>query len=358
MALFLDPDELPAALADAASLGPAQDVIVRFDAERGHDWRTLMQAADFASVDRRAAGDRGDLRRRRSASRGEASSSTRSDRQMSSRAPSWFHRAANSRRGRRTCCHQAKAPISELVDALRAAGLKASIGAGTPSFFTEFNRNPPTGDCDFVFFSVASNVHAADDLSVMETLSVYPAVIASAREAVPWQADLARPLHDRHAPQSLRRRASRQILHVSAYAGGWRRPAARRAVRGSLRGRRGSAGGRSRRRSPDPRRADRPVRLARPPELVVRSRRFMPSSRAAGAERYECGRSAGHGRCRLSQPAKGRRILVANLTPEDIEISLPPAMRLAGIVDQAARVSAPQGTRLGGYRTMLFTSAS
>ena len=30
------------------SLGTAQDVIVRFDAERGHDWRTLMQAADFA----------------------------------------------------------------------------------------------------------------------------------------------------------------------------------------------------------------------------------------------------------------------------------------------------------------------
>ena len=63
--------------------------------------------------------------------------------------------------------------------------MTASIGAGTPSFFTEFNRNPPTGDGDFVFFSVASNVHAADDLSVMETLSVYPAVIASARKLCP-----------------------------------------------------------------------------------------------------------------------------------------------------------------------------
>ena len=97
-----------------------------------------------------------------------------------------------------------------LVNALRAAGLKASIGAGTPSFFTEFNRNPPTGDGDFVFFSVASNVHAADDLSVMETLSVYPAVIASARKTVPGQAALARPLHDRHASQSVRRDCCRQ----------------------------------------------------------------------------------------------------------------------------------------------------
>lgn len=72
----------------------------------------------------------------------------------------------------------------DLVAALRRAGFRGSVGAGTPSYFAEFNRNPPRG-ADFVFFSVAAIVHAADDLSVMETLEVYPDLLASAEALCP-----------------------------------------------------------------------------------------------------------------------------------------------------------------------------
>ena len=76
-------------------------------------------------------------------------------------------------------------PIDELVTALSRAGFAGKIGVGTPSYFTEFNRNPPGSAGDFVFFSVAATVHAADDVSVAETLSVYPELIGSARALCP-----------------------------------------------------------------------------------------------------------------------------------------------------------------------------
>lgn len=78
-----------------------------------------------------------------------------------------------------------EAAIDALVAALRRAGYSGAIGAGTPSYFTEFNRNPPGTAADFAFFSVAATVHAADDASVAETLSVYPALVASARALCP-----------------------------------------------------------------------------------------------------------------------------------------------------------------------------
>jgi len=76
-------------------------------------------------------------------------------------------------------------PAAALVEALRRAGFGGSIGAGTPSNFTEFNRNPPAPECDFVYFSVCATVHAADDLSVVETLEAYPAILDSARSLCP-----------------------------------------------------------------------------------------------------------------------------------------------------------------------------
>ncbi len=74
-----------------------------------------------------------------------------------------------------------EATTDALVIALRAAGFSGPIGAGTPSYFTEFNRNPPGQEADFVFFSVAGIVHAADDLSLAQTIDVYPMLIESAR---------------------------------------------------------------------------------------------------------------------------------------------------------------------------------
>lgn len=78
-----------------------------------------------------------------------------------------------------------EAPIDDLVSAFRRAGFAGKIGAGTPSYFTEFNRNPPGQAGDFVFFSVAGIVHATDDISVAETVSVYPTLVESARVLCP-----------------------------------------------------------------------------------------------------------------------------------------------------------------------------
>jgi hypothetical protein len=82
------------------------------------------------------------------------------------------------------------------VRALRQGGFRGRIGTGVPSFFTEFNRNPPP-PADFAFFGVCPIVHAADDVSVMETLRVLPAIMASAAKLLPgtgiWPGPLAIP---------------------------------------------------------------------------------------------------------------------------------------------------------------------
>lgn len=93
-------------------------------------------------------------------------------------------------------------PVNTLVMALREAGFRRRIVAGKPSFFPEFNRNPLGPSADAVYLGGCGIVHAADDLSVMETLSVYPAILTSAA-----QRGGARPLWlgpctlgSRHAP--------------------------------------------------------------------------------------------------------------------------------------------------------------
>lgn len=77
-----------------------------------------------------------------------------------------------------------EAALADTVEALRRDGFGGRIGTGVPSFFTEFNRNPPP-PADFAYFGVCPIVHAADDLSVMETLSVLPAIMDSAAQLVP-----------------------------------------------------------------------------------------------------------------------------------------------------------------------------
>ena len=91
---------------------------------------------------------------------------------------------------------EGEAPLGETVDALRRGGFGGRIGTGVPSFFTEFNRNPPP-PADFAFFGLCPIVHAADDRSVVETLSVLPAIMDSAAQLVPglrfWLGPLAIP---------------------------------------------------------------------------------------------------------------------------------------------------------------------
>lgn len=70
-------------------------------------------------------------------------------------------------------------------DCARAAGAafpNSRIGLGMLTNFTEFNRCPPSAELgQFVTHGNSAIVHAADDLSVMQTIEALPAVFGSAR---------------------------------------------------------------------------------------------------------------------------------------------------------------------------------
>jgi hypothetical protein len=66
--------------------------------------------------------------------------------------------------------------------AARAAFPTLPIGGGMYSYFTELNRcRPPVDLFDFVSHTTLPIVHAADDVSVMETLESLPHIIRSTR---------------------------------------------------------------------------------------------------------------------------------------------------------------------------------
>lgn len=73
-------------------------------------------------------------------------------------------------------------PPSEAIHAAaRRAFPGVTLGGGTASFFPELNRKRPPADAwDFVSHGLCPIVHAADDLSVMETLEAVPHILASA----------------------------------------------------------------------------------------------------------------------------------------------------------------------------------
>jgi hypothetical protein len=73
-------------------------------------------------------------------------------------------------------------PLSEIYQAAREAFPGLTIGGGSLSFFTELNRKrPPVELLDFVSHCTCPIVHAADDLSVMETLEALPHIVSSTR---------------------------------------------------------------------------------------------------------------------------------------------------------------------------------
>jgi D-apionolactonase len=73
----------------------------------------------------------------------------------------------------------------EMAAAVRREFPGVTLGGGMLSYFTELNRKPvPKGLFDFVTHSVCPIVHAADDISVMETLEAIPSIIASTRNMV------------------------------------------------------------------------------------------------------------------------------------------------------------------------------
>jgi len=76
-------------------------------------------------------------------------------------------------------------PYDILYAATRAAFPGVPLGGGMYSYFTELNRNPPPAELlDFVTHTTCPIVHAADDISVMETLEALAFVIQSTRALI------------------------------------------------------------------------------------------------------------------------------------------------------------------------------
>lgn len=74
---------------------------------------------------------------------------------------------------------------AELAEAARALFPAIPIGGGMLSYFTELNRKrPPAGLFDFITHTVCPIVHAADDVSVMQTLQSLPSIIRSTRKII------------------------------------------------------------------------------------------------------------------------------------------------------------------------------
>jgi D-apionolactonase len=73
----------------------------------------------------------------------------------------------------------------QAAEAARRAFPEARIGRGMLTYFTEFNRRPPSpGSNGFATHGTSAIVHAADDDSVMETLECLPHVFGSARALI------------------------------------------------------------------------------------------------------------------------------------------------------------------------------
>ena len=74
---------------------------------------------------------------------------------------------------------------AEMYAAARAAFPGVPLGGGQFSYFTELNRiRPPADLVDFVTHTTCPAVHAADDVSVMETLEAIPSVVHSTRQFI------------------------------------------------------------------------------------------------------------------------------------------------------------------------------
>ena len=78
---------------------------------------------------------------------------------------------------------EGQSSATDIAIAARAAFPHARIGGGMVTSFTEMNRNrPATKVIDFVTHSTCANTHAADDVSVMETLEALDHVMRSVQK--------------------------------------------------------------------------------------------------------------------------------------------------------------------------------
>jgi hypothetical protein len=75
-------------------------------------------------------------------------------------------------------------PLEDVYAAARRAFPRQQLGGGMLSYFTELNRKPvPAERLDFISHCTCPIVHAADDLSVMQSLEALPFITASFRAA-------------------------------------------------------------------------------------------------------------------------------------------------------------------------------
>ena len=71
--------------------------------------------------------------------------------------------------------------LEEAKSIMECLGLDANVAAGTDANFAELNRNPDcVGGETFPCYSINPQVHASDDLSLMETLEVQSSTVESA----------------------------------------------------------------------------------------------------------------------------------------------------------------------------------
>ena len=225
-------------------------------------------------------------------------------------------------------------------------------------FFTEFNRNPPTGDCDFVFFSAASNVHAADDLSVMETLSVYPAVIASARKLCPGKPIWLGPctIAMRHNPYGADVAANPMGLRLPASGDDPRHGALFGAAFATGVAAQAAAAGVDHLTMAAPTGRFGLVTEAGAPRPMQAVHAEL--AKAAGAERHTVASDHPGLAAVAFRSGHAIRILVANLTAAKMAVTLPDGLVAIGLLDKTAAWSTPPAgpILLGPYRTMLLST--
>ena len=76
-------------------------------------------------------------------------------------------------------------PLSDVYAAARRAFPEVELGGGMYGYFTELNRKrPPLGQLDFVSHATCPIVHAADDISVIQSLEAVPHILRSARAII------------------------------------------------------------------------------------------------------------------------------------------------------------------------------
>ena len=82
-----------------------------------------------------------------------------------------------------------------VVDDLKFIFPKACIGAGVNAYFAELNRNrPTTKNAGFISFAVCPQVHAVDDLTLIENLEAQKYAVESALELFPGKPVFVSPV--------------------------------------------------------------------------------------------------------------------------------------------------------------------